>query len=543
MLKTTYSQQEDDLIKQLYPRSSKEEILAQIPKKWNSIVRRAERLKIKRDLSFIHTKNRLSSGISVQDFANNNQIPLSTAGQIYNAHGEEFLINYANDPYINRLELRILDLFKDQIEIVRWNKFPCEANIHYRPDFRLTKNNKIAYLNIDGIYYHTEDRVGKDYHLKLKETFANQNIKLFQFRSDELDDSSEIIKSIVLNYFDIAKKVRASSCKVRNVDQQLAQQFLDQNHLMGKVLNRPAVGLFNKEQLVCLLSYSIHDNTLEIDRFCTKLNTRVYGGFGKLLDFVVKLKNPSAIQSFCDLRYATGTSYKALGFDLESTTLGWRWATTNRTFNRLRCRANMDARGLSEKQHAEELGLKKIFDAGQARYVKVLDKQNYKSRTTESKSVEVSTPTAKSFWTKQQEKLLEQLFEQKFLRSEIIEQFGQIYPDKTPNAIIRKLSSLNLTNDRTITIHPGDKLNYWTVIEVYPRGAKILCECVCGTRKPVIKNYVQTGRTKSCGCKSVELSKKTSLERYGVERASKLDEIKAKIDQTNTDELHQHLDQ
>ena len=42
------------------------------------------------------------------------------------------------------------------------------------------------------------------------------------------------------------------------------------------------------------------------------------------------------------------------------------------TYNRLRCRANMDNRKLSEKEYSEELGWERIYDAGQRLYIKSL---------------------------------------------------------------------------------------------------------------------------------------------------------------------------
>jgi hypothetical protein len=59
-----------------------------------------------------------------------------------------------------------------------------------------------------------------------------------------------------------------------------------------------------------------------------------------------------------------------MGYSLINITEGWGWTDYKTTFNRLYCRANMDDRKLTEKQHAEELGLCRIYDAGQAKYVK-----------------------------------------------------------------------------------------------------------------------------------------------------------------------------
>jgi len=92
------------------------------------------------------------------------------------------------------------------------------------------------------------------------------------------------------------------------------------------------IGLFgNDGNLVMVLSYRQRKNVCKIERLCSKK-----------------------------------------GFIKERETLGWKWTDGKNTFNRLRCRANMDDRGLTQKDHAEELGWYKIYDAGQRLYVKIL---------------------------------------------------------------------------------------------------------------------------------------------------------------------------
>jgi len=58
------------------------------------------------------------------------------------------------------------------------------------------------------------------------------------------------------------------------------------------------------------------------------------------------------------------------GFEETREALGWKWTDGTNTFNRLKCRANMDKRGLRQAEHAKELGWYKIYDAGQRLYVK-----------------------------------------------------------------------------------------------------------------------------------------------------------------------------
>ena len=75
------------------------------------------------------------------------------------------------------------------------------------------------------------------------------------------------------------------------------------------------------------------------------------------------------ITSFVDLRYGSVKSLQKMGFTHVSTSLGWKWTDYQNTFNRLHCRANMDERSLTQEDHAKELKLVKIYDAGQAKLI------------------------------------------------------------------------------------------------------------------------------------------------------------------------------
>src|SRR5208282_5401271 len=116
----------------------------------------------------------------------------------------------------------------------------------------------------------------------------------------------------------------------------VAKKFLTDNHLMG-YKSSSCVGLWNGDELVSILSYKNKQNHIELERFCTKLNTSCVGGFGKLVSYLKQFNKP--IVSYCDLRYADGHSYEALGFTNISETLGWCWTEGAHRYNRLMCRA------------------------------------------------------------------------------------------------------------------------------------------------------------------------------------------------------------
>ena len=323
---------------------------------------------------------RLLGGQTIAELSREYNINNTTLNNVYNDYGEEALFEYCKQNVGTRrifsTEIAMIELLKDDFEnLTKYDRFPSDFKCRFKPDFRLEKNGKILYLNIDGLFDHSEigrsTKGKKDYHLNIREVFDQNSYNIFQIREDELRDRPKVVRSIVLNYFGIfEKKYNARSLEIREVKSEQARLFFEANHLMGFYSAVKSYGLYSDDELVSCLSVRTTKDHLEIARFGGKLSCSIRGGFSKLLKHAQKIHNPSRLVSFCDLRYCTGKSYKDLGFELEGTTLGWRWTDKYQSFNRLKCKANMDDRNLSQKKHAEELKWYKIYDAGQAKYVK-----------------------------------------------------------------------------------------------------------------------------------------------------------------------------
>ena len=226
-------------------------------------------------------------------------------------------------------------------------------------------------IEFNGLYWHSDLYKESDYHIVKRQKCKEKEITLIQINEDEWSFKKDIVKSILLSKLDKNNvSYFARKLELKTVTTSDASSFLEENHLMGKFKAAKNIGLYNKEELVCLMSYKKYKDGIDISRFCNKINTITIGGLSKLLKYIEKNENPRFIQSFVDLRYGTGDSLLKLGFKLEGITPGWKWTDTESSYNRLYCRANMDERKLTEKQHAEELGLVKIYDAGQAKFVK-----------------------------------------------------------------------------------------------------------------------------------------------------------------------------
>ena len=204
--------------------------------------------------------------------------------------------------------------------------------------------------------------------------FEQNKLEILQFRQDEIIKKPSIVKSIINSKLQKNNKIFARKLNIKEISQKDADIFLEKTHLMGSIRGTSNVALVdNFGNILSFMSYKRKkDETLEIARFSSELNITVVGGLSKLLSYIIKKTNPKRIESWVDLRYANGNSLLSLGFLKEKVTLGWKWTDEYNTFNRLHCRANMDHRGLTEKEHAKEMKLVKIYDAGQALFVKYL---------------------------------------------------------------------------------------------------------------------------------------------------------------------------
>lgn len=312
----------------------------------------------------------------MQQLADVHDIPHTNLYYVLHQFGEDTLNTYI-DSYqrnVSSPEAHFISLCGNFLPTEKYDKNPQEFSINRRPDFRLEINDRVLYVNIDGLYDHMEGgrrSPPKDYHLNLFKDFKEAGQVFFQFREDEVRDKAQIVESIVRNYLHLPKeKIYARRCVCKKVTKQDSQRFLQENHLMGTHKASTSYGLYVNNDLKALVSIRRIGEGIDIARFVTKINTTVVGGLGKLLSYVEKIYAPKFIQSFCDLRYSTGVSYEKLGFHLINVNLSWKWTDGKNTFNRLRCRANMDERKLTQVEHAKELGWYKIYDAGQAKYIK-----------------------------------------------------------------------------------------------------------------------------------------------------------------------------
>lgn len=196
-----------------------------------------------------------------------------------------------------------------------YNNKKLELDI-YLPDYNLG-------IEFHGIYWHSNLYKDRKYHQNKYNHFKNLGIEVIQIFENEWLLKQNIVKSIILNRLGLSEnKIMARKCKFKEISNKEYRYFCEDNHLQGYAPAKYRYGLFHKDILVMIMSFSKNrfskEDSLENIRTCSLLNTNIIGGFAKLLKNSINAlpKDTKKIISFIDNRYFTGKSYINNGFSL-----------------------------------------------------------------------------------------------------------------------------------------------------------------------------------------------------------------------------------
>lgn len=197
----------------------------------------------------------------------------------------------------------------------------------YLPDLNLG-------IEYNGLYWHSEDKRGKTYHLDKTNQAEKIGINILHIFSNEWEQKPDIWKSIIKNKLCINDKiVYARNCDIKSISSEQSKLFLNENHLQGNINSSIKYGLFHNNELISIMTFGKSrfnkKYEYEIHRLCTKINYRVIGGASKLFSHFIKDYNPNSIISYCDKRYANGKVYNKLGFILQKISKPNYWYTKN----------------------------------------------------------------------------------------------------------------------------------------------------------------------------------------------------------------------
>jgi len=241
-------------------------------------------------------------------------------------------------------------------------------------------------IEFNGLYWHSDQFKKDTYHINKTKKCQEKGVQLIHIFEDEWDNKQEIVKSRLKNILGITEnRIFARKTEIKEISSNQSIQFLDKNHIQGKVGGKVKLGLYYENKLVSLMTFGKLRKSLgsdhkkghyELLRFCNKLNTTVVGGASKLLKHFQKNYEYKEIISYCDLRWSKGNLYKQLGFtEMHRSRPNYFYLdnSCNKRLSRFKYRkSELVKQGFNknktERQIMQERGFYRIYDCGTIKY-------------------------------------------------------------------------------------------------------------------------------------------------------------------------------
>ena len=228
----------------------------------------------------------------------------------------QFNITELNKSNVCKTQQFIFDLINVENKIFNDHHLGKELDI-YIPDYNLA-------IEYDGLMFHSEGKFihpkfngpDKNYHLEKTELCLKNNIQLLHiFETEDLD----LWLSMINSKLGLNNKIFARKCIIKELKSKETEDFLNKNHLQGFCQAKINVGLFYKDELVSLMTFSKprfnKKYEYELIRFASKRNYTVIGGASKLWKYFVNKYNPKSVITYANRRFSNGDLYYKLGFN------------------------------------------------------------------------------------------------------------------------------------------------------------------------------------------------------------------------------------
>lgn len=213
---------------------------------------------------------------------------------------------------------------KKVIGFLKKLKIPYENNARIFAENRYEMDIYIPSLKIgieiNGDYWHSLERKGKNYHQMKADLAEAQGITLLQFWGSEIYNKWPLVKSMIrAKVGKIEKRMYARQLEIAVIPASEARKFLEGHHMQTSVGATVRLGLQDGEgHLMALMTFGKprfnKDFEWELLRYCSRRNWAVVGGFSRLLKAFERGHNPESLISYANRRWSVGNVYKQNGF-------------------------------------------------------------------------------------------------------------------------------------------------------------------------------------------------------------------------------------
>jgi hypothetical protein len=232
-------------------------------------------------------------------------------------------------------------------------------------------------FEFNGLYWHSENKKGKKYHLDKTKYFESKGIRIVHIWEDDWFNKNDISKSLISNLISKTNnKIFARKCQVRKVNSKDSRKFLDDNHILGFANSKEKIGLFYGDTLVSLMTFDrfegrkkMNDGEWNLNRFCSIKGYSIPGAASKLLSWFTKEHTPKRIVSYADRDWSDGSLYFTLGFNkISETPPDYKYVINKKRVHKSKYRKSNLIGSESESIQMKMGGIDKIWDCGKIKF-------------------------------------------------------------------------------------------------------------------------------------------------------------------------------
>ena len=245
-----------------------------------------------------------------------------------------------------------------------------------------THNLAIEYC---GLYWHsdTHSRITNSYHRDKLEHFNQNGIRLVTIFEDEWLQTPSLVLTKLQHILGRStdRVVYARNTTIQKCDNAERRIFMDTHHIQGNGPGSVTYKLSDKQnRTVAMMTFICNDVSSGkwiLNRYCTE--SRVLGGFSKLVSHFCKHHKWYEIKSFADLRWSCGDVYSATGFNLDGVVPpDYRYVVGKKRIHKFNFRHQQMKNKLpnyddskSERDNMKQHNIHRIYDCGLLRYIKI----------------------------------------------------------------------------------------------------------------------------------------------------------------------------
>lgn len=215
------------------------------------------------------------------------------------------------------------NISSEENEISEYIKGLIDDNIILNDRYIISPNELDIYVpsrNIafeyDGLYWHSDKFVNKDYHLSKTEKAITKGIKLIHIFEDEWLYKKDIVKSMINKELGCSKIIDASNCDAKIIKDDVAETFINNNSIQYYIPCDFNMGLYYRDELLSTISFKnnkVNGHYL-LQNFCDKKYFTVRKGIIKLINEFINMMKPKEIITYIDRRWDNSDVFYEIGF-------------------------------------------------------------------------------------------------------------------------------------------------------------------------------------------------------------------------------------